>query len=255
MMRRHGRQLQRLRVFFRDVAGESAQTLIAILVEHVAVDREAALLAQRAVRDADAASAIDTDIRDIERRGDQLRQRLVAELAQTLITPLDREDLFRFSRSLDDVLDNIRDFVREWLLYRPESERNLASLLEIVGNGVEKLGLAVSAISKRADQPAAHLLDAKRTTNHVRRRFEEEVAELFAGEVTTEVLKHRELLRRLDVVGLRLGEAVDILFDALVKRGEGLSLAPANIGTVPRQQRAPQVRRFLHTHRGGQRWA
>jgi hypothetical protein len=227
MMRRHGRRLQRLRAFFRDVAGESAQTLIVILVEHVAVDREAVLLAQRAVRDEDAVSTIDADIRDIERRGDELRQRLVAELAQTLITPLDREDLFRFSRSVDDVLDNIRDFVREWSLYRPQSERNLVSLLEIVWTGAEALGLAVGAISKRPDQAAVHLLNAKRTTNRVRRRFEEEVAELFAGEVTSEVLKHRELLRRLDVVGLRLGEAVDILFDALVKRGEGLSLAPA----------------------------
>jgi len=33
-----------------------------------------------------------------------------------------------------------------------------------------------------------------------------------------EVLKSRELLRRLDVVGLRLNEAADVLSDAAVKR-------------------------------------
>ena len=39
-------------------------------------------------------------------------------LAGVLVTPVDREDLFRLSRSIDDVLDNLRDFVREWDLYK-----------------------------------------------------------------------------------------------------------------------------------------
>ena len=33
-----------------------------------------------------------------------------------------------------------------------------------------------------------------------------------------EVIKAREILRRLDVVGLRLNEAADVLSDAAVKR-------------------------------------
>ena len=36
-----------------------------------------------------------------------------------------------------------------------------------------------------------------------------------------EVLKVREVLRRLDVVGLRIGEATDALSDAAVKRSAG----------------------------------
>jgi uncharacterized protein len=37
-------------------------------------------------------------------------------------------------------------------------------------------------------------------------------------EVTTEVLRRRELLRRVDVTGLRLAEAADALSDGAVKR-------------------------------------
>jgi hypothetical protein len=44
------------------------------------------------------------------------------------------------------------------------------------------------------------------------------VASLFEQEVSTELLKRRELLRRLDVVGLRLGECADALSDAMLKR-------------------------------------
>lgn len=239
MMRRGGHQLQRLRTFVRDVAGESAQNITAILGEHIAVAREAVLLAERAVRDGDRGAVVDAEAEEVEHRGDALRRQLVAELAQTLVTPLDREDIFRFSRSVDDVLDNIRDFVREWTLYRPEGARNLALLLESVRAGIDSLVAPVAAIGSQRAGAAASLLAAKRSTNGVRRRFEEEVAELFAGEVSPEVLKHRELLRRLDVVGLRLGEAIDILFDALVKRGEGLSEPPP----APAPARWPRVRR------------
>jgi uncharacterized protein len=88
---------------------------------------------------------------DVEHRGDRARGGFVHALAP----PLDREDLFRVSRSVDDVLDNLRDFARELELF------------------------AVSDVA---------------------------------------MLKRRELLRRLDVVGLRLGEAADALADGAVKR-------------------------------------
>jgi predicted nucleic acid-binding protein len=39
------------------------------------------------------------------------------------------------------------------------------------------------------------------------------------GELRMGVLKEREALRRLDVVGLRLGEAADALSDAAMKQG------------------------------------
>ena len=57
-------------------------------------------------------------IAEIEHRGDTLRGKLVTQLATVLVAPIDREDLFRLSRSIDDVLDNLRDFVREWDLWQ-----------------------------------------------------------------------------------------------------------------------------------------
>src|SRR5699024_11684626 len=44
------------------------------------------------------------EIATIEKRGDSERATLVTGLASTLVTPLDREDLFRLSRSIDNVL-------------------------------------------------------------------------------------------------------------------------------------------------------
>jgi hypothetical protein len=222
--------VERLRRLGRSLTNASASALVDNLVDHLDVVIEGVDLATRALGAAGGgvAAPVAARMEAVEHRGDSLRRRLVSGLAECLTPPLDREDLFRLSRAIDDVLDNTRDFLREWQLYRPEHPRNLASLLESASAGLEELRGAVAAIRVDPDAASPHLLAAKQQAHQVRRRYESEVASLLAGgEVTVEVLKHRELLRRLDVVGIRLDEAVDILFDALVKRGAGLGPTPS----------------------------
>ena len=61
-------------------------------------------------------------------------------------------------------------------------------------------------------------LAARKAVGRVRRRYQVELARIFAEPLSPETLKRRELLRRLDVVALRLGEAVDALADGELKR-------------------------------------
>jgi len=155
---------------------------------------------------------------EIERGGDVLRGELVTRLAGAVVSPLDREDLFRLSRSIDDVLDNLRDFVREWDLYRFAGAASFVGILDAIAAGVDDLRLAVRTIVRGSDDTGQSALASKKSADEVRRLYDAEVAHLFSGELTMEVLKSRELLRRLDVVGLRLNEAADVLSDAAVKR-------------------------------------
>ena len=62
------------------------------------------------------------------------------------------------------------------------------------------------------------VLASKKSANEIRRQYDVELARLFRGKLTIDVVKSRELLRRLDVVGLRLNEAADRLSDAAIKR-------------------------------------
>ena len=65
-----------------------------------------------------------------------------------LIAPIDREDLFRLSRSIDDVLDNLRDFTREWDLFGIEAAKAYLSLLNATGAAIADLQLAVQAVAR-----------------------------------------------------------------------------------------------------------
>jgi len=133
-------------------------------------------------------------------------------------TPVDREDLFRLSRSIDDVLDNLRDFSRELELYRPPDVRSFLPLLHVIGGALDALHDSVRSL---ADGPDA-IVDAARRSDHaasaVRREFELAIARALDRASDEGALRERELLRRLDVVGLRLGEAADALGDGGLKR-------------------------------------
>ena len=155
---------------------------------------------------------------EIEHEGDVVRAELVTRLQDVLDSPLSREDLFRLSRSIDDVLDNLRDFVREWDLYQVTDGGPFLKIIDAVATGVSDLRLAVRTIAGGADDTRDSALASKKSANEVRRLYDLEVAHLVSGELSMEVLKSRELLRRLDVVGLRLNEAADVLADAAVKR-------------------------------------
>lgn len=188
-------------------------TLEAQLTEAAAACRLARSVAEGRVTSGDAR----LQIAEIEHRGDTMRAELVTRLAGVLVAPIDREDLFRLSRSIDDVLDNLRDFVRAWDLYGFEEADGFVGLLDAAASGIGDLQLAVQAIAKDPkDMKTA--LATRKSANEIRRLYDVELGRLFRGEPTMEVVKCRELLRRLDVVGLRLNEAADRLSDAAIKR-------------------------------------
>jgi len=210
----------RLRALFRDLSGASSEAFRSHLLGALDATLEGASLVRRLIDGQVSAAAATDEMRVIEHRGDAERARLIVELRSALVTPIDREDLFRLSRAIDDVLDNLRDFVREWSLFGLDRSSVAAPLAEVVVTGVVDLRGAVEALVADPRAITSRALAAKKTTNAIRRIFDVQMAGLLVGQVDVVMLRERELLRRLDVVGLRLGEAADALSEAAVKRAE-----------------------------------
>lgn len=208
----------RFRRALDDLTGRSSSRTTQLLLDQLDSARQGAELAARMC--AGTISRVDAraEMTALEREGDSRRAALVGELAAALTTPLDREDLYRFSRSVDDVLDNLRDLVRESDLYDVDLADAADDLLTAVADGVDQLREAVERIPKRPGQVTAAALAARKSAGRLRYQYQLAMAGLLAGEVTDIVLKRRELLRRLDVVGLRLRECADALSDAILKR-------------------------------------
>ncbi|MEU3461092.1 DUF47 family protein [Streptomyces sp. NPDC006733] len=202
-----------------DLAGRSHRRTIDLLTQQLdatvkGVDLAAELAAGR-IAPADARVRMG----EVEHEGDSRRAALVAELAKTLTTPIDREDLYRFSRSVDDVLDNLRDLVRETDLFGMAGDPVDLPALEAVREGVVALRDAVAELSGSPARVQDGAMAARKAAGRVRREYQTSVAALFRQELRAGILSRRELLRRLDVIGLRLNDAAADLSDALLKRG------------------------------------
>ena len=209
------RQWRRL---WRDLIGRGDEVFIELLRAQVSITRDAAML----LRDAQQHDELPADVRDqiheFENEGDKRRRAMLTEMGRALTTPIDREDLFRLSQSLDDVLDNLRDFTIELDRYSAEPSERFTAPLDALALGLEQMEQAINQLTGSTGDMAAAERAAKHA-NDARSAYHDSMSELLhEDEVTMRTLRQRELLRRLDVAGLRLGQAASALTSGALKR-------------------------------------
>jgi len=209
---------KRLVSIFRDLTGRSEHRLVELLDRQLDAALRGADLVRRALDEQMPPAQLRDQMNSIENEGDAVRNELVNELSSALTTPVDREDMFRLSRAIDDVVDNLQDFARELDLYDTHDRGRFGPLVEALATGLMNLRIAVLGISGNPGQITKLCLAAKKAGNQVRRMHQDELSALFAGEFRMETLKQRELLRRLDLAGMLVSDAADVLADAAMKR-------------------------------------
>lgn len=201
-----------------ELRGRSGWRVVGLVRGQVTVARAGAVLARSTAAGVIDRSAARARMAEVEHEGDAARAELVRALRRMLATPVDREDLFRLSRSIDDVLDHLRDYVRETDLFGPEDLDFAVEPLEAVIDGLDELE---NAVLKMLDDPGSvtvAVLATRKACSRIRQLYQTRLTELFAGPLEMDTLRRRELLSRLDAVGRRLGEAADALADAMLKR-------------------------------------
>jgi hypothetical protein len=218
MRARASRLRKRARRIVDDLAGRSHHRVVDILLRQIDEARSGATLAMSVASGQLSSSPGRIQMGEIEHAGDGHRGELVVELSAALTTPIDREDLFRLSRSVDDVLDNLRDYVRETDLFAVQAAPGSVPALEAVEEGLVLLRGAVARLPADPRSVAEQALAARKRSGRVRALYQLALAELLVEPVDAQTLKRRELLRRVDVIGLRLGECADALGDAMLKR-------------------------------------
>jgi hypothetical protein len=210
--------VKRMRRLVSALSGRADDQLVESVLDQIACAREGAVLARSmAAREIGRATAHER-MEVVEHEGDERRGVLVERLSGSITTPIDREDMFRLSRSVDDVLDTLRDFVREAHIYDIKRMTRLLPLLDWLTEGLDNLASAVSDILDDPGSVVRGALEAKKRAGSICRAYQYEIAELFVDDISAETFKRRELVRRLDIAGMRLSEAADALADGAMKR-------------------------------------
>lgn len=88
-------------------------------------------------------------IKELEHRADDIARRCIDALHNTFITPIDRADIHRLIRRLDDIIDAINSFAARIHMYQFDHTRpEMRQLTLILIESVEQIDIAVHDLSQ-----------------------------------------------------------------------------------------------------------
>ena len=161
-------------------------------------------------------------VQAIEKEADELRRILIDDLNRTFVTPIDREDLYALSRTIDDVLDYGYSTLDEMVGLGVKPNTYLQRLVSILRESADELYLGVIQLKAHPQVALDHATRAKALENRAESVYRSAVADLFKEPKTVEdiveILKMREIYRHLSNAADRGDEAANILGDNVVKK-------------------------------------
>lgn len=162
-----------------------------------------------------------TRVREIEEQGDGVRRALIVQLNRSFITPIDREDLFKLSRAIDDVLDYMYSTTREMYLLQIAPNARLHAMGQVLHASAREIYLAIRQLETDPQRAGKHALRVLALENRMDHLYIEALAELFEQATTPEnivsMLKLREIYRHMNHAESSAETAANLINDIIVK--------------------------------------
>lgn len=190
-----------------------------LLVDQSAKTLEALEELQRFVETGNKDSA--KRVKQLEREADELRRIVTHELNQTFITPVDPEDIYQLSRTIDEILDYADSTVEEMMLFNIRGNDYLRQMVALVLEGAQEIHLAMMRLKDHPSVASEHASRARSLENRVEKVYRYAVTDLFNTmqdvSKVVEGLKYREVYRHLSNAADRYVEAADVVAHIVVK--------------------------------------
>lgn len=159
---------------------------------------------------------------EIEKEADEVRRILIDELNRTFVTPIDREDIFALSLTIDDVLDYANTTIEEMEMLDIEPTPFLERMASLLSEAAVEIHRAVIRLEDHPSVANEHAVRAKALENRTETVYRQAIADLFHMprdvDHIVEMLKLREVYRHLSNAADRGDEAANVIGDIVVKK-------------------------------------
>jgi len=161
-------------------------------------------------------------VTQIEKEADEVRRILIDELNRTFVTPIDREDIFALSLTIDDVLDYAESTVEEMYLLDVKPNAYIERMVSLLTDAAREICMGVIRLEDHPNVATDHSVRAKALENRMETVYREAIADLFQTprdiEHVVEMLKLREIYRHLSNAADRGDAAANVIGDIVVKK-------------------------------------
>ena len=162
------------------------------------------------------------EVTSIEKKADEVRRVLIDELNRTFVTPIDREDIFALSLTIDDVLDYADTTVEEMHMLRVAPNAFMERMVSLLTDAAREIYMGVMRLEDHPNVANDHAVRAKALENRMESVYREAIADLFTMprdiDHVVEMLKLREIYRHLSNAADRGDQAANVLGDIVVKK-------------------------------------
>ncbi|MCB1763032.1 MAG: DUF47 family protein [Gammaproteobacteria bacterium] len=175
-------------------------------------------------------------VRQIEKRGDELKARNIDVLNKAFATPMDREDIYRAIVALDMGMNYAKTTVRELEAMSLTPDKYMLEMAVEYKNAAQSLHQGFGKLTENPAQAEEDARATRKCERNVEKIYRRALAELFdvdelvkkldANEAgsrpeamlkVVDMFKHREIYRHLSNGADRLAWAADRLHDIIVK--------------------------------------
>jgi uncharacterized protein Yka (UPF0111/DUF47 family) len=135
-------------------------------------------------------------VRQIEHHGDEITRKIYEQLNESLITPLEPDEIARLAPVLDDVLDKI-----DWVTHQlcnygiPESNDVLKEYSYLILLSSTEISLAIKSLStlKNPEEVKTHVVEISRLYNLSTELLSRAVLELFKNKDLLMIIKLKDI--------------------------------------------------------------
>ena len=169
------------------------------------------------------AQGIREQVQDLEHEGDQIVHEMLDTLARSFVTPIDREDLQRLSKRLDDIIDMTNAAARACVLFGVETPTK--PMLAQIDKLVECTAVIEQLMPKLRKHAYAELIEASRSVAAIEKDsdgvFRDALSALFhdSGIDAKTILREREVLEDLEKAINRCDQVAELITNIAVKHG------------------------------------
>lgn len=157
-------------------------------------------------------------VRDLEHDADLLKLEIGKKLVDTFVTPLDREDIYDLSQSLDEVINAAKSLVREIeALGKPANDELLQGICQTLVEGTSHLKNAFVSLKNNLIESQKHATLARKSQNKASKLYQQAMHNLLQLDDFKLIIRLIEIHRGLLIIGEKIDIAGEKLLHVIIK--------------------------------------
>ncbi len=157
-------------------------------------------------------------IKSLEHKGDRMTHDLITKLNRTFVVPIDREDIYRLSSCIDDIMDLIESVARRMVLFKVGKPSEPAvRLAQLLHRGTAEVVAALSEL-KNGMKVVEHCIEINRLEDEADHVYHLVLGELFETEKDPiALIKWKEIYETLETSVDKCEDVANVIESIVVK--------------------------------------